>query len=152
MRHWTVSSLVRILVWTNVYLMSTGSLSNKLGCKIWVKISKLYFKNMYRERSPHSIEITSMHVLHLDMTNWRYDCNSTVINSSPPGQNGRHLADEIFKWENFCISIRISLKFVPMGPIDNKWALVQVMAWRRTGNKPISEPMLTQFTGTYMLH
>ena len=30
--------------------------------------------------------------------------------------------------EKFCISIRISLKFVPKGPIDNKLALVQVMA------------------------
>ena len=28
--------------------------------------------------------------------------------------------------------IQISLKFVPRGPFDNKAALVQVMAWRRT--------------------
>ena len=32
----------------------------------------------------------------------------------------------------------ISLKFVPRSPIDNKAALVQVMAWRRTGDKPLS--------------
>ena len=42
------------------------------------------------------------------------------------------LADDIFKCiflnENFRISIQISLKFVPKGPIDNKSALVQVMA------------------------
>ena len=38
--------------------------------------------------------------------------------------------------EKFCISIQISWKFVPEGPIDNKSALVQVMAWHRTGNKP----------------
>ena len=41
-------------------------------------------------------------------------------------------ADDIFKCifmdEKFCISIRISLKFVPKCPIDNKAALVQVMA------------------------
>ena len=37
-------------------------------------------------------------------------------------------------------------------PIDNKWALVQVMAWRRIGDKPLHEPMLTQFTDTYMRH
>ena len=36
------------------------------------------------------------------------------------------------------------------GPIGNKPALVQVMAWRRTDEKPLSEPMLTQFTDTYM--
>ena len=48
--------------------------------------------------------------------------------------------------ENDRISIRISLKFVSRGPIDNKPALVQVMAWLRTGHKPLPEPMLTQFT------
>ena len=57
------------------------------------------------------------------------------INSSPPGQNSRLFADDIFRCifvnEKFCISIRISLKFVPKGPIDNTWALIKVMAWRR---------------------
>ena len=52
----------------------------------------------------------------------------------------------IFRNEKFCIFIRISLKLVPKGPDDNKSALVQVMAWRRTGVKPLPEPMLTQFT------
>ena len=50
------------------------------------------------------------------------------------------------------IFIWISLKCVPKGPIDNKSALVQVMAWHRTGNKPIPEQMLTQIIVTYMLH
>ena len=42
------------------------------------------------------------------------------------------------------ISIQISLKVIPKGPFDNKSALVQVIAWRHTGNKPLPEPMLTQ--------
>ena len=50
------------------------------------------------------------------------------INSSPPGQNGRHSADDTFWWifgnEKFCILIKISLKFVPKGPIDNNRTLV----------------------------
>ena len=58
----------------------------------------------------------------------------------------------IFLNENDRIPIRISLKFVPMCPIDNKPALVQVMAWRRTGDKPFPELMLTQFTDAYMRH
>ena len=72
---------------------------------------------------------------------------SVVINSSLPGQNVRHNADDIFKCiflnENLCISIEISLKFVAKGPISNIPALVQIMAWRRPGDKPLSEPMLT---------
>ena len=41
-----------------------------------------------------------------------------------------------------CISLKIPLKFVPKGPINNIPALVQIMAWRRPGDKPLSEPML----------
>ena len=44
--------------------------------------------------------------------------------------------------ENNWISNRISLKFVPKVPIENTPALVQVMAWRRPGDKPLSESMM----------
>ena len=50
------------------------------------------------------------------------------------------------------ITIEISLKFVPKGPINNIPALFQIMAWRRTGDKPLSEPMMTQFNDAYMRH
>ena len=78
------------------------------------------------------------------------------INSSPAGQNGRHFADDIFRCiflnENICILIKISLKFVPKGPIDNNPALVEIMARRRIYDKPLSEPMLVQFTDAYIRH
>ena len=61
-----------------------------------------------------------------------------------------NLADDIFMCifmnGKFCILIRISPKFVPKVLIYNMPALVQVMDWRRTGDKPLSEPMLTRFT------
>ena len=63
-----------------------------------------------------------------------------------PRQNGRHLPDDIFKCiflnENVLISIKISLKFVPKGQINNILALVWIMAWRRPGDKPLSEPKM----------
>ena len=46
--------------------------------------------------------------------------------------------------------IRISLKFVPDGPIKNNPALVQIMAWRRTLDKPLFEPNVVQYIDTYM--
>ena len=46
----------------------------------------------------------------------------------------------------------ILLKFVPNGPIHKKLVLVQVMAWRQTDPKPLSEPMLAQITDTYRRH
>ena len=56
----------------------------------------------------------------------------------------------IFLNENDKILIRISTIFVPRSPVHNNPALVQVMAWRRTGDKPLPEPMLTQLTDAYM--
>ena len=53
-------------------------------------------------------------------------------------------------WKAYSILIEISLTFVLYGSIDNKPVLVKIMAWRRTGNRPLSEPMLTQFIDAYM--
>ena len=57
------------------------------------------------------------------------------------------LADDILKCiflnENDRIPIQISLKFVPRSLIDNKAALVEIMAWRQTGAKPLPEPVMT---------
>ena len=47
----------------------------------------------------------------------------------------------IFLNGNVWIPIKISLKFVPKGPIYNIPTMVQIMAWRRPGNKPLFEPM-----------
>ena len=70
------------------------------------------------------------------------------VNILRPRQNGRHLPDDILKWilldENVWILIDISLKFGPRGPINNIPTLVQVMARRRPGDKPLSEPMMVR--------
>ena len=72
----------------------------------------------------------------------------SVVNTLRPRQNGRHFPDDIFKWiflnENVWISMNISLKCVPRGPINNIPTLVQVMAWCRSGDKPLSEPMIVR--------
>ena len=66
-----------------------------------------------------------------------------ILNASRPRRNEQHFPDDIFKRiffnENVWIAIKISLKFVPMGPINNIPALVQIMAWRRSGDKSLSE-------------
>ena len=71
-----------------------------------------------------------------------------TLNTLRPRRNGRHFVDDIFKWiflnEIVWILIKISLKFVPQGPINNIPALVQIMAWRRPGDKPLSGPMMVR--------
>ena len=63
---------------------------------------------------------------------------ASVLNTLKPRQNGRHFADDtfnrIFVNENVRIPMKISLKFVAKGIINNLPALVQIMAWRRPGD------------------
>ena len=66
--------------------------------------------------------------------------NWTVLR---PRQNGRHFSEDTLQHiivnENLWISIKISLKFVPEGQINNIPALVQIMAWCRPGDMPLFE-------------
>ena len=75
--------------------------------------------------------------------------NSVIIdsvNTLRPRQHGRHLADDMFRCiffnENVWNLLKISLMFVPKGRMNNISALVQIMAWRRPGVKPLSEHMI----------
>ena len=70
----------------------------------------------------------------------------------PPthGQDGRNFEKRHFKthflvW-NIRISIQMPLQIVFKGLIDNKSALIQVMAWRRTGDMLLHEAMVTRFS------
>ena len=82
---------------------------------------------------------------------WKLHCwkCQLAINTLRPRQNGRHFTDDIFKYiflnENVWIPVKISLKFVPKGAINNIPALVQIMTWRRSGDKPLSEAMAVGF-------
>ena len=90
--------------------------------------------------------------LHKRPVMWKmFSCQDIIrqwLNTLRPRQNGRHFSDDIFKWillnENVLIPIKISLKFVPRGPINNFPTLVQVMAWHRPGDKPLSESMMVR--------
>ena len=72
-----------------------------------------------------------------------------------PRQNA-HFPDDIFSCiflnENVWISIKISLKFVTKGLINNISALVQIMAWHWRADKPLFEPMMAWVTDAYMHH
>ena len=77
--------------------------------------------------------------------NWETTVAS-FINSMRPRQEGRQGAENILKCiffnENAWILIKISLKFVHKGQINNIPALVQIMAWRQPGHKSLFEPMM----------
>ena len=94
--------------------------------------------------------VVEEHILRLTHGDYTWNAKEE-INSSCMDKKASILADDIFKCiflnENVNrILIRISLKFAPRSPIANKQALVRVKAWRRAGDKPLSEPM--QICGT----
>ena len=90
-----------------------------------------------------SFQVASMPV---DMFDFNGDLTMLLFNTLGPRQNGCHFEDYTFKCiflkENVRIAIKISLKVVRKGPIDNIPAWFQIMAWRRSGDKPLSEAMM----------
>ena len=95
-----------------------------------------------RSRGPLAVNRTIHPRLFWWLATWQ---SIESVNTLRPRQHGRHFADDTFKRiflnENVRISIKISLKFVPKGPINNIPYWVKMMAWRRPGDKPLSETM-----------
>ena len=115
---------------------------NSIQWKSWTKLYEILAYGRERERERLSLsaflgtEDIRVHKVHISL--WEETLRQR--------QNGRHFRDDIFKciflFENVWIWIKISLKFVPKVRINNIPALVQIMAWRRIGDKPLSEPMM----------
>ena len=84
--------------------------------------------------------------LNIHLADWSLCTWLRFIKTLRPRQNGRHFPYDIFKCiflnENVSVSIKFSLKFVHNGSVNNIPVLVQIMAWRRPGDKPLSEPMM----------
>ena len=127
---------------------------SKLRCHKWLRSFLMKDKNLFiiysqchgclwhgHTRS-HGISNHSIDLCFLEYSG----SGTRRVNTLRPRQNGRHFADDLFKCiflnGNLWISIKISLKFVPKGPINNIPALVQIMAWRCPGDKPLSEAMM----------
>ena len=122
-------------------------------CYIALRYAYLWLINECNEHDPIMCDIQILHSwwkISVISMKWNYICQwwwlCLCLNTLRPRQNGRHFADDTFKRifvnENVIILIEISQKFAPKGPINNIPPLVQVMAWRRPGDKPLFEPML----------
>ena len=97
--------------------------------------------NYWRQNKyEHMFKITKYLVYHIVILH-------TIFNNTlRPRQNGRHFPDDIFKCiflnEYVWILIKISPIFFLKVRVNNILALVQITAWRRPGDKPLSEPMM----------
>ena len=52
-------------------------------------------------------------------------------------------------WKLLYFDLKFNWNVFP-GSINNEPVVVQIMAWRRTGDKPLSEPMMTLFTDGHL--
>ena len=120
-----ISVIYTFHVRSNVYIMKKGSLK---------------MLNFILKESPVFADMNRPHLYKMIIV------LLFILISLRPRRNGRYNADDIFKCiflkENVWIPTIISLMFVPKGPINNIPTLVQIMAWRRPGDKPLSEPMM----------
>ena len=66
----------------------------------------------------------------LPLTHWGWDKMAAISQTT---------LSSAFSWKKMS---EFRLRFVPKGPINNNPALVQIMAWHRSGDKPLSEPMM----------
>ena len=117
------------------------TLMTKKWIESWCRISGIIVQSI---ANLHTTIITRIDTTVQQHVNPDRSRASAILTHLPPGQNGRHFTDDVFRCifvnEKFCISSKISLKFICGGPIDNNPALIQIMAWRRKDDKPLSEP------------
>ena len=97
-----------------------------------VLISSLHFVEM---NDIHNV----LHYLPLSFLEWAF-------NTLKPPFRKRSFQMFFLEWKCMIFFIKISLKFVPKGQINNISALVEVMARRRSGDRLSSEPMMVRLT------
>ena len=127
-----------------IYVSKRGSISTVSHCFEHGQLIRLGWVNLSL-KSFHWVVVVIVKCSPRNTITMYFLCLSYLI-ALTPRQNGRHFADDIFKcillignvwiWNTF--SLKVVPKVVPKGQIP---ALVQIMAWRRPGDKPLSEPM-----------
>ena len=142
--------LVPIIGLLLIFIMIHYAAKCKIDCLI--NLSKLNFRKhgwlpwWYRKPVRCGAHAKYEHIGNLINLHTEASSSNVHVDTLRLRQNGRHFPDDTFKLiflnENVRVSITISLKFVPKGPSNNFLALVQIMAWCRPGNKPLSEPMI----------
>ena len=151
MIHW-LGIFITVSHWDFILQFEKLCLESMVMITIYCMVPLQYgkFSPKYSQQTTHSSLVGVRY--ELSVVRPYFDLCSTLVSivliTLRPRQDGRHFPDDIFKCiflnENVWIPIIISLKFVPKGPINYIPALVQIMAWRRPGDKPLSEAMMVR--------
>ena len=101
----------------------------------WTWLDLLESRRRWNDGKNYSSILSTLHIApRWFLTHWGRDEIDAIVQTT---------FSNAFSWmKMYQFSLRISLKFVPKFQINNIPALVQIMAWRRPGDKPLSEPMI----------
>ena len=111
------------------FLLYTSTLTLSVSINIYIP-SKVH---KYSPNSNGTINVAICHCVPC-LTHWGRDKMDAISQTT---------FSSAFSWMKiFEFPIKISLKFVPKRSINNIPALVQIMAWRRPGAKPLSGPII----------
>ena len=113
----------------------------RLLIEVWRKFRFLY-----------SAEVASVKIIArsgFDVTPYTYVGITNLPRTKHPPFGRRHTQINFHEYKVLYFDTNFTEVFLK-GQIDNKSVEVQAMAWRRTGGKPLSEPMLIQITDAYM--
>ena len=149
------------IIWTSAGILLNGPIGTNFN-EILIEIDAFLFKKIHWKMAAILSDLCNQYTgcwwcgdsrfqgissRGIDLICSEYSSFSTIrVKTLSCEQNGWHFADKIFKCiflnQNVWIPLNISLKFVLKVRINNMPALVQIMAWRRPGGKPLSEAMI----------
>ena len=135
------------IIWSNAGILLIGSLGvnssdNWIGIETF-SIKKMHLKMLSAKWRLFGLSLNEL--MHISVYQGQSQ-DICCLNTLMARQNGRHFTDDTFKCiflnQNVWIFSKVSRKLVPKGPIHNIPVLVQIMAWRHPGDKPLSEPTM----------
>ena len=150
------------IIWTNAGLSLIGPIETYFNGSLiaihMISFKKIHLKMWSGKRRPFCLGLNVLMGRYLNFvqrkltfllqTNKQGTRESLIsLNTLRPGKDGSHqvwqttLSNTNSPMKKFKCRKK-SMKFVPKGPINNIPALVQIMAWCRPGDKPLSEPMI----------
>ena len=146
------------IIWTNAGILLIGTLGTNFS-EILSEIHTFSFKKIRLKTSsakwrPFCLDLNELRdLIMFQDIHWLSPHSCNIFNILKPRQNGHYFTHDVFKSifvnENLLILIKHPLKFIPKGPINNIPALVQVMAWRQSGDKPLSEWPISRQANTW---
>ena len=102
--------------------------------KNFIRMQKSSFKKIHLKMSSATSQLFCFTYPLSALTHWGRDKMDTILHTTS--------WNVFFKWKCWNSDCDFFHKFVPKCPINSISALVQIMAWRRPGHRPLSETMM----------